>query len=153
MRKLLIVAPWMTTSCAAFYAISLWNRLPARMAVTFFMGRVTGWQAKAVFIPFWMALTFGCLTLFTLMLARPQKLRIREGPLGDPVADGRRIVRVLLVAHVFAGGLLPGMPGLYYAPQISPTVNPLGNGSSGSTTYCAKPVIHACPERVGTTAA
>jgi hypothetical protein len=37
--------------------------------------------------------------------------------------------------------------------QISPMVKPLGNGSSGSTTYCAKPVIHACPDSVGTTAA
>src|SRR5437879_11328509 len=43
--------------------------------------------------------------------------------------------------------------GVCYPPQISPTVNPLGNGSSGSTTYCAKPVIQACPESAGTTAA
>src|ERR1700724_1446201 len=35
---------------------------------------------------------------------------------------------------------------------MSPTVNPLGNGSSGSTTYCANPVIQACPDSVGTTA-
>src|SRR5205085_9767715 len=41
---------------------------------------------------------------------------------------------------------------IYAFPQISPTVKPFGNGSSGSTTYCAKPVIHACPEIVGTTA-
>ena len=41
----------------------------------------------------------------------------------------------------------------YYDAQISPTVNPSGNGSSGSNTYCANPVIHACPEMVGTTAA
>ena len=29
------------------------------------------------------------------------------------------------------------------APQMSPTVKPSGNGSSGSTTYCANPVIQA----------
>src|ERR1700683_265524 len=38
------------------------------------------------------------------------------------------------------------------APQISPTVKPSGKGSSGSTTYWAKPVIHAVPLSVGTTA-
>src|ERR1039458_9501024 len=42
---------------------------------------------------------------------------------------------------------------IYAFPQMSPTVKPLGNGSSGSSTYCAKPVIHACPESDGTTAA
>src|ERR1035437_9919345 len=42
---------------------------------------------------------------------------------------------------------------IYVFPQMSPTVKPFGNGSSGSTTYCAKPVIHACPESAGTTAA
>ena len=35
---------------------------------------------------------------------------------------------------------------------MSPTVNPLGKGSSGSTTYWAKPVIHAVPARAGTAA-
>ncbi len=37
-------------------------------------------------------------------------------------------------------------------PQISPTTKPSGNGSSGSTTYCAMPVIHACPVISGITA-
>ena len=36
--------------------------------------------------------------------------------------------------------------------QMSPTVKPSGNGSCGSTTYCAKPVIQACPPSSGTTA-
>ena len=36
--------------------------------------------------------------------------------------------------------------------QISPTVKPSGNGSCGSTTYCAKPVIQAVPASSGTTA-
>ncbi len=36
--------------------------------------------------------------------------------------------------------------------QMSPTVNPSGNGSSGSRTYCARPVIQAVPLSVGTTA-
>src|SRR5581483_187738 len=38
------------------------------------------------------------------------------------------------------------------APQMSPTVKPFGNGSSGSTPYVAMPVIHAVPVMVGTTA-
>src|SRR5438270_2997348 len=38
------------------------------------------------------------------------------------------------------------------APQMSPKVKPSGKGSSGSTTYCAKPVIQAVPLSLGTTA-
>jgi len=36
---------------------------------------------------------------------------------------------------------------------MSPTVYPCGNGSSGSTTYEANPVIQAVPVIAGTTAA
>ena len=36
---------------------------------------------------------------------------------------------------------------------MSPTVKPSGNGSSGSTTYWAKPVIHAVPVIAVTSAA
>lgn len=36
--------------------------------------------------------------------------------------------------------------------QMSPTVYPSGNGSVGSSTYVAIPVIQACPEMLGTTA-
>src|ERR1039458_3942792 len=54
--------------------------------------------------------------------------------------------------EVLMGGSILRANRRYLPPQISPTVKPSGNGSSGSTTYCAKPVIHACPESVGTTA-
>src|SRR5580698_10178160 len=56
----------------------------------------------------------------------------------------------ITTSYVF--GLLFTCMRLLFYPQISPTVNPLGNGSPGSTTYCAKPVIQAWPESVGTTA-
>src|SRR5260370_23234804 len=42
---------------------------------------------------------------------------------------------------------------IYNFPQMSPTLKPSANGSSGSTTYWANPVIQACPESAGTTAA
>jgi hypothetical protein len=105
-RKLLIGAPWVTASASAVYAVSKWNELPGRMAVTFFMGRVTGWQAKGTFLSFEIALMFGCLALFTVMLSWPEKIRLREGALSDPVADRRLAVRALSAAHLAIGGLL-----------------------------------------------
>ena len=42
-----------------------------------------------------------------------------------------------------AGGILAAHGIVSRAPQMSPTVKPSGNGSSGSTTYCANPVIQA----------
>jgi len=106
MRRLLIAAPWITASCAAAYAVSQWNRLPARMAVTFFMGRVTGWQAKGTFIPFALLLMFGCLALLTILLSMPAKIRIREGPLSDPVQDRRHLLQILLAGHDLICGLV-----------------------------------------------
>ena len=106
MRNLMIAAPWITASAAAAYAISQWNRLPERMAVTFFMGRVTGWQAKAAFIPIVLLLMFGSLALLTILLSMPAKIRVREGPLSDPVEDRRRRARGLFVAHDLICGLV-----------------------------------------------
>jgi hypothetical protein len=158
MKKRLIFAPWITATAAALYAIWNWNRLPARMAVTFFMGRVTGWQAKETFLLFALLLMFASLSLLTFLLSKPRRIRLYEGPLTDAAQDRRRLVRILFAGHMLICGLVLPLClvhivswNLYY--QMSPTVNPFGNGSSGSTTYCANPVIQACPESVGTTAA
>jgi hypothetical protein len=118
MRKLLIATPWITASGAASYVAAKWSQLPGRMAVTFYLGRVSGWQAKDTSVP---------VVLASIDCGVPKAKR------AERLGAGR------------------GAP--HYAPQISPTVKPLGNGSSGSTTYCANPVIHAWPDSVGTTAA
>jgi hypothetical protein len=80
------------------------------MAVHFtsFMGRTpNGWQSRAIAMPMMLLLMFGILAVFTVMLASPQRIRLREGALADPVADRRRKVRVLLWAHIFVGVLMP----------------------------------------------
>jgi hypothetical protein len=76
------------------------------MAVTFYLGRVSGWQAKDTFVPVMLVLMFGMLTVFTILLSMPGKIRIREGVLRDPEADRRLAVRILLLARVLIGGLL-----------------------------------------------
>jgi len=76
------------------------------MAVTFYLGRVSGWQSKQTFIPMALALMFGILTLFTALLSTPTRIRVRDGALSDPEEDRRRILHILLVAHDMIGGLL-----------------------------------------------
>jgi len=106
MRKLLIAAPWVTASGAAYYAVSKWSELPNRMAVTFYMGQVSGWQGKGTFIPMALLLMFGGLALFTALLSRPGRIRVRDGALSDPVEDRRRAVGIMLAAHTLILGLL-----------------------------------------------
>ena len=106
MRKLFIAIPWITASGAASYVAAKWSQLPGRMAVTFYLGRVSGGQAKDTFIPVMLVLMFGILTVFTILLSMPGKIRIHEGALSDPVADRPLAVRILLLAHVLIGGLL-----------------------------------------------
>jgi hypothetical protein len=106
MRKLLIATPWITASGAASYIASKWGQLPGRMAVTFYLGWVSGWQARDTFVPVALVSMFGILTVLTILLSMPGKIRIREGALSDPEADRGRAVRILLLAHVPIRGLL-----------------------------------------------
>jgi hypothetical protein len=46
MRKVLIAAPWIPAAGVATYVFSRWNRLPARIAVTFFNGGPSRWRAE-----------------------------------------------------------------------------------------------------------
>lgn len=110
MRTFLIGAPWVTASWAAFYALSQWSRLPRLMAVHFtsILGGVpNGWHAKAQFFATMLPLMFGMLTLFTVMLSRPERVRMREGALSDPVNDRRHLVGLLTAAHIFVGVWMP----------------------------------------------
>jgi hypothetical protein len=110
MRKLLIAAPWVTASWAAFYALSQWSHLPPLMAVHFtsILGHTpNGWHPKAQFFATMLLLMFGLLTVFTMMLSMPARMRVREGPLSDPVNDRRHILRMVLAAHIFVGVWMP----------------------------------------------
>ena len=82
MRKVLIAAPWILAAGAAVYVLSRWNLLPARIVVTFFNGAPIGWAAKSTAIPVMLALMFGMMALFTVLLTMPGRVRRRT-----PVAE------------------------------------------------------------------
>jgi hypothetical protein len=42
MKRLLIAAPWLPPLCAGVYLYDQWNRIPARIAVSFFQGNPSG---------------------------------------------------------------------------------------------------------------
>lgn len=117
MRKLLIAAPWIGPVYAALYVSLRWGQLPARIAVTLFHGEPTGWGAKTVAIPFLFALCASIMALLTVLLLRPDKLRVREpaasmlmgttGTLSDEPAEQRLRERILFAAHLAIGVLLP----------------------------------------------
>jgi hypothetical protein len=150
MRKFLLAAPWVTASVAAIYAISRWNRLPARMAVHFtsFMGiHPNGWHPKTVAIPVMLLLMLGIVAVVTVMLSMPDKIYVREGVLSDPVEDKRQMLRLLLAMHILVGGVLLPLSvvrivdfNLQAPPQASPTVKPLGNSIA---TPAASPLDRA----------
>jgi glucan phosphoethanolaminetransferase (alkaline phosphatase superfamily) len=110
LRSFLIGAPWVTASWAAFYALSQWKRLPPLMAVHFtsILGSVpNGWHPKAQFFATMLLLMFGLLTLFTVMLSMPARVRMREGALSDPVTDRQHMIRIVTAAHIFVGVWMP----------------------------------------------
>ena len=118
MRKVLIAAPWIPAVCAAVYVYSQWDRLPARIAVTFFQARPSGWGAKTVSLLFMLGLLFGILAVLSIVVALPQKIRgkqavtvtlmgSQEPALADEAGDRPMRERLLLAAHWVAGLLLP----------------------------------------------